>query len=105
MAFRRTNRVLTLMWALVFALIAVLGYVAVQAPSTTGWTKAVIPVAVIVGANRNDADLPGQGSGEGPHAERRLRTALLSACICVSANRVSGFGRVGAGSTPSGSGF
>ena len=25
-AFRRTNRVLTLMWALVFALIAVLGY-------------------------------------------------------------------------------
>ena len=49
-AFRRTNRVLTLMWALVFALIAVLGYVAVKAPSTTGWTKAVIPVVVIVGA-------------------------------------------------------
>jgi hypothetical protein len=49
-AFRRTNQVLTLMWALVFALIAVLGYVAVTAPSTVGWTKAVIPIVVIVGA-------------------------------------------------------
>ena len=49
-AFRRTNRVLTLMWALVFALIAVLGYVAVAAPSSTDWTKAVIPIVVIVGA-------------------------------------------------------
>jgi peptidoglycan/LPS O-acetylase OafA/YrhL len=49
-AFRRTNRVLTLMWALVFALIAVLGYVAVTAPATVDWTKAVIPIVVIVGA-------------------------------------------------------
>ena len=49
-AFRRTNQVLTLMWALVFALIAVLGYVAVAAPSTVHWTKAVVPVVVIVGA-------------------------------------------------------
>ncbi len=49
-AFRRTNQVLTLMWALVFALIAVLGYVAVAAPATVHWTKAVIPAVVIVGA-------------------------------------------------------
>jgi hypothetical protein len=49
-AFRRTNQVLTLMWALVFALIAVLGFVAVQLPQTTGWTKWVVPVVVIVGA-------------------------------------------------------
>jgi peptidoglycan/LPS O-acetylase OafA/YrhL len=49
-AFRRTNQVLTLMWALVFALIAVLGYVAVKAPSSVDWTKAVIPIVVIVGA-------------------------------------------------------
>ena len=49
-AFRRTNRVLTLMWALVFSLIAVLGYVAVMAPETVDWTKAVIPIVVIVGA-------------------------------------------------------
>ena len=39
-----------LMWALVFALIAVLGYVAVTAPPTVDWTKAVIPIVVIVGA-------------------------------------------------------
>ena len=38
------------MWALVFALIAVLGYVAVKAPFTVDWTKAVIPVVVIIGA-------------------------------------------------------
>ncbi|MEW5812320.1 MAG: hypothetical protein AB1925_23075 [Actinomycetota bacterium] len=49
-AFRRTNQVLTLMWALVFALIAVLGYLAATAPTTVHWTKAVIPVVVIVGA-------------------------------------------------------
>ena len=48
--FRRTNRVLTLMWALVFALIAALGYVAVKAPATVDWTKAVIPIVVIIGA-------------------------------------------------------
>ncbi|PRC42185.1 hypothetical protein C6A85_000000111815 [Mycobacterium sp. ITM-2017-0098] len=49
-AFRRTNQVLTLMWALVFALIAVLGYLAATAPATVHLTKAVIPVVVIVGA-------------------------------------------------------
>jgi hypothetical protein len=49
-AFRRTNQVLTLMWALVFALIAVLGYLATTAPATVHLTKAVIPVVVIVGA-------------------------------------------------------
>lgn len=49
-AFRRTNQVLTLMWALVFALIAVLGFLAATSPSTVHLTKAVIPVVVIVGA-------------------------------------------------------
>ena len=49
-AFRRANMVLTLMWALVFALIAVLGYLATTAPGTVNLTKAVIPVVVIVGA-------------------------------------------------------
>ncbi|MBV5243432.1 hypothetical protein KUF57_07780 [Mycolicibacterium sp. PAM1] len=49
-AFRRTNQVLTLMWALVFAMIAVLGYIAATSPSTVHLTKAVIPVVVIVGA-------------------------------------------------------
>jgi hypothetical protein len=41
---------LTLMWGLVFALIAVLGFVAAGAPSTGHWTNWVIPVVVIAGA-------------------------------------------------------
>lgn len=49
-AFRQTNRVLTLMWALVFALISVLGYFAAQVPETRDWTNYVVPVVVIVGA-------------------------------------------------------
>jgi putative Mn2+ efflux pump MntP len=48
-AFRQTNRVLTLMWALVFALIAVLGYYATQVPESKDWTNWVIPIVVIVG--------------------------------------------------------
>jgi amino acid transporter len=50
LAFRRTNQVLTLMWALVFALIAVLGFIAANAPETVDWTNWVIPIVVIVGA-------------------------------------------------------
>ena len=49
-AFRRTNRVLTLMWGLVFVLVAILGVVAAEAPSTYDWTNWVIPIVVIVGA-------------------------------------------------------
>jgi hypothetical protein len=49
-AFRQTNKVLTLMWALVFALIAVLGYYATQVPESKDWTNWVIPIVVIVGA-------------------------------------------------------
>ena len=49
-AFRQTNRVLTLMWALVFALIAVLGFYAARVPQTADWTNWVIPIVVIVGA-------------------------------------------------------
>lgn len=49
-AFRQTNRVLTLMWGLVFALISVLGYFATQVPETRDWTNWVIPVVVLVGA-------------------------------------------------------
>ena len=48
--FRQTNRVLTLMWALVFGLIALLGYVASAVPATKDWTQWVIPIVVIVGA-------------------------------------------------------
>jgi hypothetical protein len=49
-AFHQTNRVLTLMWGLVFALIAVLGYFAALVPETSDWTNYVVPIVVIVGA-------------------------------------------------------
>jgi hypothetical protein len=49
-AFRRTNQVLTLMWGLVFVLVAILGVVAADAPETYDWTNWVIPIVVIVGA-------------------------------------------------------
>jgi hypothetical protein len=42
--------VLTLMWALVFALIAVLGFAAAQVPETRDWTNWVVPIVVLVGA-------------------------------------------------------
>lgn len=48
--FRRTNRVLTLVWGLTFLATAVLGYIAVVAPSTSDWTNWVLPIALIVGA-------------------------------------------------------
>jgi hypothetical protein len=48
--FHQTNRVLTLMWALVFGLIALLGYVAAKIPATMSWTQWVIPIVVLVGA-------------------------------------------------------
>ena len=41
---------LTLMWGLVFALLAVLGLVAAKVPSSSDWTNWVAPVVVIVGA-------------------------------------------------------
>jgi hypothetical protein len=49
-AFKRTNRVLTLMWGLVFAATAVLGYIAVRVPSTGNWTNWVIPIVLFVAA-------------------------------------------------------
>jgi hypothetical protein len=61
-----------------FALIAVLGYVAVQSPATTDWTKAVIPVVVIVGAMGISKSIP-PGHGRTPSRPERL---LLSAYEC-----------------------
>lgn len=49
-AFKRTHRRLTLMWALVFGATAVLGFVAVQAPSTADWTDWVVPMVLILAA-------------------------------------------------------
>jgi len=48
--FKRINRDLTLMWGLVFVLVAVSGLIAVKVPSTSDWTNWVIPIALLVGA-------------------------------------------------------
>jgi hypothetical protein len=49
-AFRRINRVLTLVWALAFLATAVLAYIAIIAPSTSDWTNWILPIVLIVGA-------------------------------------------------------
>jgi hypothetical protein len=48
--FRRINRVLTLVWGLIFLATAVLGYIAVIAPSTSDLTNWILPIVLIVGA-------------------------------------------------------
>ena len=63
--FRQTNRVLTLMWALVFGLIAVLGYVRHRrCPQTKDWTNWVIPIVVHRRCGGHDAGLSGRGCGQ-----------------------------------------
>jgi hypothetical protein len=47
-AFRKINRVLTLVWVLAFLATAVLGYIAVIAPSTSDWTNWILPIVLIV---------------------------------------------------------
>jgi hypothetical protein len=42
-------RVLTLVWALAFLATAVLGYIAVIAPSTSDWTNWILPIVLIAG--------------------------------------------------------
>jgi MFS family permease len=47
-AFKRTNRILSLAWGLVFAALAVCGLIATKAPSISDWTNWVIPIVLIV---------------------------------------------------------
>jgi hypothetical protein len=49
-AFRRTNLVLTAVWGAAFAATAVLGAIAVEAPSSSDWTNWVLPICIIVAA-------------------------------------------------------
>ena len=48
--FKQINRVLTLVWGLVFAASAVLGAIAREMDSGTDWLNWIIPIALIVGA-------------------------------------------------------
>ncbi|MBV9091464.1 MAG: hypothetical protein JO044_16420 [Mycobacteriaceae bacterium] len=49
-SFKRAHRLLTLMWGLVFAATAILGYVAVKFPETADWTDWVVPIVLILAA-------------------------------------------------------
>ncbi|GAA1915423.1 hypothetical protein [Streptantibioticus ferralitis] len=51
-AFRRTNRLLTAMWGLVFAVIAILGLVALHVRTGTDWLNWIVPVALLAVAVR-----------------------------------------------------
>ncbi len=50
--FKHINRVLTLMWGMVFAAIAVGGFIAAKVPSIGNWTIWVIPILLLVAAFR-----------------------------------------------------
>ena len=63
--FRRINRVLTLVWGLAFLATAVLGYIAVIAPSTSDWTNWILPIVLIVGAFKFTARYPQRASASG----------------------------------------
>ena len=48
--FKQVNRVLTLVWGLVFAVSAILGIVAQEVDSGSSWLNWIIPIALVVGA-------------------------------------------------------
>jgi uncharacterized membrane protein len=50
--FAHVNRVLTLVWAVAFLVTALLGYIAVRAPSTSSWTNWILPIVLLAGAFR-----------------------------------------------------
>jgi uncharacterized membrane protein len=63
--FRRINRVLTLVWGLTFLATAVLGCIAVIAPSTSDWTNWILPIVLIVGAFKFTARYPQRAGAPG----------------------------------------
>ena len=58
--FKRINRVLTLVWGLVFAASAVLGVIAEQVDTGKNWLNWIIPIALIVGAFKFTSWYPDQ---------------------------------------------
>jgi uncharacterized membrane protein len=58
--FKRVNRVLTLVWGLVFAVSAALGAIAEQLDGGSDWLNWILPIALIVGAFKFTAWYPDQ---------------------------------------------
>jgi len=57
-AFKRTNRVLTLVWGLTFAANAVSAFVAIKVPATGDWTAWIIPTVLLVTAFKITGSYP-----------------------------------------------
>jgi hypothetical protein len=58
--FKRVNRMLTLVWGVVFAIAAILGVIAQQVDSGADWLNWIIPIALVVGAFKFTAWYPEQ---------------------------------------------
>jgi len=61
--FKKINRVLTLVWGLVFAASAVLGVIAEQVDTGKNWLNWIIPIVLIVGAFKFTSWYPDQVRG------------------------------------------
>ena len=77
-AFESTDRVLTLMWCLVFTDIAILGFVSATVLSISNWITCAISVALIVTAVRVTRRVPsGRVAIPAPWATRRDRLSPI----------------------------
>jgi hypothetical protein len=85
-AFRRVNRVLTLVWALAFLATAVLAYIAIIAPDTSDWTNWILPIVIIVGASSSPARMRrGRALQAGDHLHET--DGLVRAGMCIVRRR------------------
>jgi hypothetical protein len=77
-AFESTDRVLTLMWCLVFTDIAILGFVSATALSISNWITCAISLALIVAAARVTRRVPsGSVAVPAPWTTRRDRLSPI----------------------------
>lgn len=77
--FKQINRMLTLVWGVVFAVSAILGVIAQQVDSGTDWLNWIIPIALVVGAFKFTAWYPDRaraaaGAAGGPPASPTVRS-------------------------------
>jgi hypothetical protein len=61
--FKQVNRLLTALWGLVFAAIAIMGWIAMHVDHGQDWLNWIIPIALLVGAIKFSAWYPEQVRG------------------------------------------
>jgi hypothetical protein len=74
--FKQVNRLLTLVWGLVFAVSAILGVVAQEVDSGSSWLNWIIPIALVVGAFKFTAWYPEQVKARAGEAGEARRSAV-----------------------------